>query len=269
MAATETRSELVLTEWPRPEVALLRLNRPETLNALTRPMLDVLGDELERLQDTAGVRAAILTGVGRGFCSGHDLTDLDREAASEDIDEQMTNQRAFSRLIERVHGLRLPVVAAVNGPAAGGGLALALAADTRVCSESARFNVAMVRLGISGGDVGISYLLPRVVGPTLAFEMMVTGRLVGPEEALRSGLVLRIAPDGEVIAAALEIADEICANSPFAVEMTKELMWANFEAPSLRAAVVTEDRTQTLCLQTKDWERALPAVREKRPADWT
>src|SRR3954452_17273089 len=116
-----------------------------------------------------------------------------------------------------------PVIAAVNGPAAGGGLALALAADTRVCSESARFNAAFVRLGISGCDMGVSYLLPRIVGPTVAFEMMLTGRLIDAPEAVRVGLVLDVVPDGSVVAAAIEIASRIVANAPLAVRMTKQV----------------------------------------------
>jgi enoyl-CoA hydratase len=161
------------------------------------------------------------------------------------------------------------VIAAVNGPAAGGGLALALAADTRVCSESARFNAAFVRLGISGCDVGVSYLLPRTVGPTVAFEMMLTGRLIDATEARRVGLVLDVVPDGTVVDAALEIAKRILANSPFAVRMTKQVMWTNLDAADLDAAIQLENRTQILCAHTKDHHEAVAAFVERRPAMFT
>ncbi|MBS1677309.1 MAG: enoyl-CoA hydratase/isomerase family protein [Actinobacteria bacterium] len=250
-----------MVEFARPETAVVRLNRPASLNALTRELLEELLVAFDRLQGDPAVRAIVLTGAGRGFSSGHDLADLRREAESGDVARQLENQRAFSDLILKINESRLPVIAAVNGPAAGGGLAMALAADTRVCGRSARFNAAFVKLGISGCDVGVSYLLPRIVGPTLAFEMMMSGRLIDADEALHSGLVLRVSPDDQVLEVALEVADAICANRPFAVEMTKELMWANLDAPSLRQAILVEDRTQTLCLQTGDFRRVLQGER--------
>jgi enoyl-CoA hydratase len=246
----------------------VRLNRPTSLNAITRALIDELTAVLDRLERTAGARVVILTGVGRGFCSGHDLAELDEVTASTDARAVMDNQVAYSGLIKRINSLTLPVIAAVNGPAAGGGLAIALAADTRVCEVSARFNVAPVRLGISGADVGISYLLPRIVGPTLAFEMMLTGRLVGAEEALRNGLVLRVASDGAVVDAALEIADAICANGPYGVQETKRMMWAGLDAPTLGHAIDAEDRAQIVCVLAGDARRALPAHRRGRRIAW-
>jgi enoyl-CoA hydratase len=143
-------------------------------------------------------------------------------------------------------------------------MAMALAADTRICSTTARFNAAFVRLGISGCDVGVSYLLPRIVGPTLAFEMMLTGRLIDADEALRSGMVLRVVPDDELMPAALEIATAIAANSRIGIEMTKQVMWSNLDAPDLRSAIVTEDRTQVLCLTTPEARAAIPAMLASR-----
>ena len=137
-----------------------------------------------------------------------------------------------------------------------------------MCSESARFNAAFVRIGLSGCDVGVSYLLPKVVGPTLAFEMMLTGRLIDAAEAARAGLVLRVVPDGQVVDAALEIAEAILANSPFGVWMTKEVMWANLDAPSLQAALDLENRTQILSTFSPDAREAILAFVEKRPAQF-
>jgi len=251
----------VLIELPRPGIAVLRFNRPDSLNAMTRQMVEEIGAALRELDADPEVRAVVLTGAGRGFCSGHELGELSGEASANDIDLLMENQRAFSRLVVAINELPLPVIAAVNGPAAGGGMAMALAADTRVCGESARFNAAFVRLGISGCDVGVSYLLPRIVGPTLAFEMMLSGRLVDAAEALGAGMVLRVVPDDEVLDAALEVAERILANGRFSVEMTKGLMWANLNAPSLRHATLAEDRTQILCLQTGEYRASAIGVR--------
>jgi enoyl-CoA hydratase len=235
---------------------------------MTLELVAELGDAMGRLGADRSVRVIVLTGAGRGFCAGHDLGEM---AEGGDHDDHLATvrgglgvQRAFSDLTVRVRRTPKPVVAAVNGPAAGGGLALALAAATRVCSTSARFNAAFVRLGISGADVGVSYLLPRIIGPTAAFEMMLSGRIVDADEAYRLGLVLRVVPDGDVVAAATEVARGIARNSPLGVDMTKEVMWANLDAPSLEAAIELENRTQILCTQTKDFGEALAAFMERR-----
>ena len=258
---------MVLVERVRPEVALVTLNRPETLNSMSLGLVRELHAELDALAEDDSCRVVILTGAGRGFCSGHELAEMQDGTGTGDLGTVragMQVQQAFAALTARVNSMPQPVIAAVNGPAAGGGFALALAADTRVCSESARFNSAFVRIGLSGCDVGVSYLLPRIVSPTLAFEMMLTGRLIDAEEALRAGLVLRIVPDGQVVDAALEIAERICANTPFGVWMTKEVMWTNLDAPSLQAAIDLENRTQILCVQTEDMREAIGAFVEKR-----
>src|SRR4051812_19559554 len=213
-------------------VVLVTLNRPETLNAMSNELVDELHATLGELADDNTCRAVILTGAGRGFCSGHDLDAFDELApGTASVQDVLALQEHWASLVKRMASMPQPVIAAVNGPAAGGGLALALAADTRVCSESARFNAAFVRLGISGCDMGVSYLLPRIVGPTVAFEMMLTGRLIDAPEAVRVGLVLDVVPDGSVVAAATEIASRIVANAPLAVRMTKQVMWRSLAAP--------------------------------------
>jgi enoyl-CoA hydratase len=263
----------LIIETAREGITLITLNRPERLNAESHGLVHELMAALDAIAADRAVRAVVITGAGRGFCAGHDLVEIpggDGDAtggrsAGLSVQDMMAGQRLFADLTVRVRNLPQPVIAAVNGPAAGGGLALALAADTRVCSTSARFNAAFVRIGLSGCDVGVSYLLPRIVGPTLAFEMMLTGRLVDAEEALRTGLVLRVVPDGEVVDAALSIAEAVAANSPFGVEMTKQVMWANLDAPSLEAAIELENRTQILCIHTEDQREAIVAFVEKRP----
>jgi enoyl-CoA hydratase len=242
-------------------ITLLTLNRPATLNAMSVELVRDLDAALSAVAADASCRAVVLTGAGRGFCSGHDLGEL-RDL--DGVDAALAEQELFAALVPRIRSLPQPVIAAVNGPAAGGGLALALAADTRVCSESARFNAAFVRIGLSGCDMGVSWLLPRLVGPTLAFEMMLTGRLVGAEEALARGLVLRVVPDGTAVDAALEIARAICANSALGVRLTKQTMWVNLEAASLDSAIELENRTQVLCIQTGNVRQAVSAFMERR-----
>lgn len=263
----------VLTDELEPGIRLVTLNRPEKLNSMTLELVAALGGTLSRLGADRETRAIILTGAGRGFCAGHDLGEMDDGHGDDEhlatVRGGMSVQRAFGELTVTVRRTPKPVIAAVNGPAAGGGLALALASDTRVCGESARFNAAFVRLGISGADVGVSYLLPKIIGPTAAFEMMLSGRIIDSEEALRLGLVLQVVPDGTVVDAAVAVARTIVRNSPFGVDMTKEVMWANLDAPSLEAAIELENRTQILCAQTADFAEALRAFIDKRDPKFT
>ena len=252
----------------RDEIAIITLNRPESLNAMSLELIGDLHDVLDDLDNDGSLRVAILTGAGKGFCSGLDLSvfggTLDGDEGLGGVQSGMRFQQAIATLVTKIRSLRHPVIAAINGAATGGGLALALACDTRVCSESARFSAAFVRLGVSGCDIGVSYLLPKIVGPTLAFEMMLSGRLVSSDEARQSGMVLNVVPDGKVIDAALEVASNIQRNSPFGVWMTKEVMWANLDAPSLQSAIDLENRTQILSLRTSDSKEAAAAFIEKR-----
>jgi enoyl-CoA hydratase len=164
-----------------------------------------------------------------------------------------------------MRALRQPVIAAVNGPAAGGGLALALASDVRLAAPAARFGVAFVRIGLSGCDIGVSWLLPRLIGASRAFELMLTGRVVDAAEADRLGLVSRVVEDRPVVDAALDVADEILANSPTGVWMTKEVMWSQLEVGSLQAGIDLENRTQIMTSMTEDLREAVTAFVEKRP----
>jgi enoyl-CoA hydratase len=250
-------------------ITLLTLDRPERLNAMSRELVDDLHEALAAVNDDRECRVVILTGAGRGFCAGLDLKETG-DIAAQVADgggppAGLRAQQQIATLVPQLRGLTKPVIAAVNGPATGGGLALALACDVRVAAESARFNVAFIRVGLSGCDIGVSYLLPRLVGASRAFELMLTGRMVDAAEADRIGLVSRVVPDGQVVDAALETAELIRANTPFGVWMTKEVMWSNLETSSLQAAIDLENRTQLLSSYTGDMREALAAFLEKRP----
>ena len=240
-------------------ITLLTLDRPERLNAMSMELVHDLHEALDAVDDDRECRVAILTGAGRGFAA---------EAGGGPA-AGMRSQQEIASLVTQLRGLSKPVIAAVNGPATGGGLALALACDVRVAAESARFNVAFIRVGLSGCDIGTSYLLPRLVGASRAFELMLTGRMVDAAEADRIGLVSRVVPDGQVVDTALETAELIRANSPFGVWMTKEVMWSNLEAGSLQAAIDLENRTQLLSSHTGDMREALAAFLEKRPPNFS
>lgn len=257
----------VLVDRPKPAVRLLTLNRPERLNAMNHELVADLHRALDEAAADHECRVIVLTGAGRGFCAGLDLKGSGLPPDADGLGRAqagMKGQQHIATLTPHFRATPQPIIAAVNGPAAGGGLALALASDIRVAAESARFNVAFVRIGLSGCDVGVSYLLPRLVGASNAFELMLTGRFVDSSEAERIGLVSKVVPDGETVVAALEIADQIAANSPFGVQMTKEVMWSNLEAGSLQAAIDLENRTQILTTFTEDMPEAMRAFLEKR-----
>lgn len=255
-------TDTVLVERTSQEVAVVTLNRPSRLNAMSHELVADLHHVLGDLSNDRSCRVVILTGAGRGFCAGLDLKGAGEVEGSEgagEVDRRMLGQQHIASLITRMRGMPQPIVAAVNGPAAGGGLALALGADIRVAARSARFNVAFVRVGLSGCDIGVSWLLPRVIGASRAFELMLTGRFVDAPEAASIGLVSKVVEDGKVVDAAQAIAAQIVENSRFGVWMTKEVMWSNLEVGSLHAALDLENRTQILATFTGAMEAAVAA----------
>lgn len=247
-------------------IALLTLDRPERLNALTWELIAALHGELDALHTDDSVRILILTGAGRGFCSGLDVMRDDPLGSGDGVLQVLRRQELVAGLAVKLRKLPIPVVSAVNGPAAGGGLALALASDVRICSPEAKFSAAFVRLGISGCDVGVSYLLPRIVGHGMASEMMLTGNLIDAERALSSGLVSRVVSGETLIDEAVEFSHSVTRNSPFGVRMTKQVLALSMDASSLEAAVEMENRTQVIATRTEDVSEAVAAFTEKRPA---
>jgi enoyl-CoA hydratase len=260
--------ETLLVERPRDGVVLVTLNRPDRLNAITFQMFDEMHDVCRTLLADGDARAVVITGAGRGFCAGLDLDDAET-LPDMTPHEMMLGQQHWAGAFVNFHELPQPVIAAVNGPAAGGGLGLALAADIRLASPTARFNAAFVRIGLSAGDVGVSWSLPRVVGLGRAAEIMLTGRFVDAEEAATIGLVNRVVPEDRLLDEAFAVAEQIAANTPFGVTLTKRVLNANVDAGSLSQAVEVENRGQTLATRGADFREALAAFREKRPANLT
>jgi enoyl-CoA hydratase len=257
----------VLVEHVRPGIAVVTLNRPERLNAMNYELVRGLYDVLDELEQDRSCRVIVLTGAGRGFCAGLDLSEGASPPAAGGLGRAqagMTVQKLIAGLVPRMRAVPQPVIAAVNGAASGGGLALALASDVRIAAPSARFNVAFIRVGLSGCDIGVSWMLPRLIGASRAFELLLTGRLIDAAEADRIGLVTRVA-GGDVVDAALETAELIVGNSPFGVRMTKEVMWSQLEIGSLQAGIDLENRTQVLSSFTGDLTEAMAAFSEKRP----
>lgn len=254
-----------------PTVARITFNRPDRLNAIDGSLIDGVDAALDEIEASPEFRAVVLTGAGRGFCSGADLSGTGsawtppartRLKGAYDAQVRLTTQ------LDRLYEFPLPVVAAVNGVAVGGGLAYALHSDVRIAARSARFGAVFIKAGFSSLDMGTSYLLPKIVGAGRARELMLTGRVIDADEADRIGLVHEVVPDDEVIAAALRMALSIAANNEYGVWQTKIGLNVALDAPSLRHAKAIEDRTQILSMMTGNSVEAALAHREKRAPNW-
>lgn len=265
-------TDLILTETPKPGILVIRINRPDSLNAMDADTIQALHSTLREVEHDSTVRAIILTGVGRAFCAGLDLNAYGTPPGATDGEGRpqaaLRVQQHIADLVDLFRSVRAPIIAAVNGAAAGGGMALALMADIRIMSEDAKLHAAFIRRGLSNCDIGISYLLPRMVGFSRAAQIMLTGRTIDAAEAESIGLTASVESPERLLDAAIETAEMIAANSPFGVWMTKEVMWSNLEASSLRTAIDMENRTQILASMTKDHREAVHAFLEKRPAEY-
>lgn len=248
-------------------VTILTLNRPDHLNTINQVLIDELHHALAEIDHDDTCRVVILTGAGRTFCAGLDLNGYgdDQAVAGQGATRRLfTRQREIAGIAQRLVRLRQPVIAAVNGPAAGGGLALVLASDVRIASESALFAVSFIRAGYSGCDIGTSWLLPRIVGAGHAHELMLTGRRFGPDEAERIGLLSRVVRDADLREAALAMAAEIQLSPPLSVQLTKQGMWLALEIASFDATVEFENRQQVVTALTEDQPEATRAFLDKR-----
>ena len=255
-------------------VAVLRLNRPHRLNALTTGLVTELHERLRDVRLDDDIRVVVLTGAGRGFCAGADLKGDDdptppRFTLRPGAIGTFQLAEHYSNVVLRLRTLGKPVIAAVNGPATGGGLALVLGSDIRIAAQSARFAVSFIKAGLSACDMGTSWLLPRIVGAGRAHELLLTGRLFDAEEALRIGLVVDVVPDGMVVDEAVAKARQVCENTPWGVALTKEVMWSNLEIAGLHAGIDLENRTQVMTTTTADNTEARRAFVEHRPPRFT
>ncbi|BAN02976.1 enoyl-CoA hydratase/isomerase family protein [Ilumatobacter coccineus] len=256
---------------PDDDIVLVTLNRPDRLNAITSTMISELERVVAAVDLDPSVRAVIVTGAGRGFSAGLDLQSQGAAPGADDVSPTVSGfmwQDHLATLHEKIHRSRKPWIAAVNGPCVGGGFAMSLACDIRFAASSATFGAVFLKVGVSNCDMGTSYFLPRLVGASRSAELMLTARIFGADEAESMGLVIDVVDDGAVVDRALETAQLIRGNAPFATWMTKETMWQTVDAPSLRHALDIENRTQIMCSANGDIAEARAAFVEKRPPNW-
>ncbi len=263
------------TEYLPSGVVVLTIDRPHRRNALDNQTVAELHTVLDEINGNPEVRALVITGAAGAFCAGADLKAQPEDftatgatpaaallgAVHSPVARIYAAQELMASAFEKIHRLRQPVIAAVDGAAVGGGFALALACDIRYAARGAGFGAVFIRHGISACDMGTSYHLPRLVGAARSAELLLTGRVFDAEEAARIGLVLEVVESGELLARAVAKAEEIARNSPLAVWMTKETMWQTVDAPSLRHALDLENRTQVMCSATGELDASFAAFR--------
>jgi enoyl-CoA hydratase len=254
---------------PHPHVALVTLNRPERMNAMAFDVMIPFRDRLREIGYDNNVRVVVITGAGKGFCSGADLEDAGIIPNVDGLTLPTMALRSMELLddvITTIRRLHQPVIAAINGPAIGGGFCLTLSADIRIAAESAYFRAAGINNGLTAAELGISFLLPRAVGQSRASEIMLTGRDVSAEEADRIGLVSNVVKDEELLATCYETADRIIGWSRPGIELTKRQLWNSLDASSLQTHMDAEGTAQLFVrITTENFQEAIKARREKRP----
>ena len=239
----------------------LSLNRSDKYNALNLGLTEELYDYFGRLPDRQDVRVVVLRGSGRHFCAGYELDDVALLTVS--VEQGLRMQRRLSEVIVRMRRCPQPVIGLIQGAACGGGFALALGCDVRYAAPNVRMNVAMSKIGLTGCDMGISYFLPRAVGPAVAAELMYTGRFIDAQRSLRVGLVNDVVPEEELIDTARTLAQDMLSMSPVGLRLTKDGLAMAQEVTSLAAVISLEDRGQTMCFDAF-MKEGVAAFREKR-----
>lgn len=247
----------------RGAVEIATLNRPERLNALNEQLVGDLNAYFGGLADRPETRVVILRGAGRGFCAGLDIQE-DRSSDEPVVLGTLRTQTAIGNIYRKMRACPQPIIALGHGAACGGGLSLLLASDVRYAATSLRCNAAYIRIGLGGCDMASSYFLPRLVGASLASEMILTGRFIDANRALGAGLVSEVVGEEALLDRGLALADEMLATSPHGLRLSKQALNLNIDAPSLEAAMAIEDRQQVLLSATEDHREAMRAFIEKR-----
>ena len=253
----------------RDMIATITLNRPEANNAFDYPMMEAIDNAINNVAQDTGVRVVIITGAGKAFCAGGDVSYLgtfieDRAVfARTVIGDVVKRVGHMPTAVLKIRNMTKPVIAAVNGIAAGGGLGLALACDMRIASDKARFSTIFIKRGVIP-DCAASYNLPRLIGMAKACELVLTGKIITTQEAERIGLVNKVVPHDELMKATLELAAEIAKNPPLAVGLAKAALYRGMLDADMAAHMDYENYTQNSLMGTKDFQEGINSFMEKR-----
>jgi enoyl-CoA hydratase/carnithine racemase len=270
MAARDhtTDYETIIVE-KKGQVDWVTLNRPESLNAINTPMVTELRDYFGSLFENEDTRIVVLKGAGRAFSAGLDIKAADAGEQERPFGGGMGFQGYLAEVYIRMRRCPQPIISLVQGPACGGGFAFVLASDIRIAGESARMNAAFIRIGLSACDMGSSYFLPRLVGTSVASELMLTGRFINAQRSLATGLVSEVVPDADLVSAAQPYIDEMLTTSPMGLRLTKEGLNMAVDAAGLEAAMAIENRNQLMCSRTNDAKEGMQAFLDKRAPVYT
>jgi enoyl-CoA hydratase/carnithine racemase len=247
----------------------LTLNRPDALNAIDTPMVTELRDYFGNLQEDRDTRIVVMQGAGKAFCAGLDIKASQAGRHEPPFGGGMGFQGYLAEVYIRMRRCPQPIISLIQGPACGGGFAFALASDIRIAGESARMNAAFIRIGLSACDMGASYFLPRLIGTSIASELMLTGRFIDAQRALRTNLVSEVVPDAELQNAAQSYINDMLTTSPMGLRLTKEGLIVSIDAAGLEAVMAVENRNQVLCSRTRDAKEGMQAFLEKRAPNYT
>lgn len=246
-------------------VDTLWLNRPESLNAITTLMVTELRHYFDHLTENDQTRVVLMAGRGKAFCAGLDIKSASDSNEPRPFGAGMGFQGYLAEVYIKMRRCPQPIISLIQGPACGGGFAFALASDVRIAADTARMNAAFIKLGLSACDMGTSYFLPRLVGTSIASELMLTGKFIDADRSLRANLVSQVVPEAELLATGQRCANEMLLASPMGLRLTKEGLNVAIDAPGLEAAIAVENRNQVLCSRTEDAKEGMRAFIEKRP----
>ena len=249
---------------PQGAVDWVTLNRPEQLNTLNPQLLRELNDYFVSLERNYAVRVVVLRGAGRAFCAGLDMKAEGGTPLDAGSDALLRSQREFSGLVMRMRRCPQPIIGLLHGHAAGGGFSIALGCDVRIAAAGTKMNCAFIKIGLSGCEMGASYHLPRLVGTSVAAELLYTGRFIDAERALRVGLVSDVVPADQLEAAGRALAEDMIATAPLGLRLTKECFWAAVDGNDLASVVAMEDRNQVLTVANGDLAAGIQAFLQKR-----
>jgi enoyl-CoA hydratase/carnithine racemase len=256
----------------RGAVDWLTLNRPDSLNAMNPTMVAELRSYFRELADRPDRRIVVMKAAGRAFCAGLDLKassgDGSEALSLGSVQEGLVSQRDIADIYLAMRRCPQPIISLIQGAACGGGFSLVMASDIRIADTTARMNCAYIRIGLGGCDMGSSYFLPRLVGASLAAELILTGKFIDADRALSVGLVSQVAEPGQLEEAADEDIQLMLTNSPLGLRLSKEALNVNLDAAGLEAAIALEDRNQILCAQTSDAQEAIAAFMQRRSPEF-
>ncbi len=251
-------------------IEVVTLNRPERLNAMNAALISVLDSYFRGLPDRLDVRVVVLRGAGRAFCAGLDLTpgSWPADPGTGSVQSGWKTQRAIATVMQLMRACPQPVIALGQGAACGGGFSLLLSSDVRIAAPDLKMNAAYIKIGLGGCDMGSSYFLPRLVGASVAAELLLTGNFIHADRALSCNLVSRVVEHDGLLDAGMALAHDMLATSPMGLRLTKDALNRNIDAPGFDAALALEDRQQVLLSQTEDFREATRAFAEKRPPQY-